>query len=56
MINQFKYGQTWKIWPSPFSLSLYITFNLQKFLICDNRYCFSVIKKNLGTSWEHLKE
>ena len=26
MINEFKYGQTWKIWPSPFSLSLYSTF------------------------------
>ena len=23
MINEFKYGQTWKIWPSPLSLSLY---------------------------------
>ena len=22
MINDFKYGQTWKIWPSPLSLSL----------------------------------
>ena len=27
MINKFKYGQTWKIWPSPLSLSLYSTFN-----------------------------
>ena len=27
MINEFKYGQTWKIWPSPLSLSLYSTFN-----------------------------
>ena len=26
MINEFKYGQTWKIWPSPLSLSLYSTF------------------------------
>ena len=31
MINEFKYGQTWKIWPSPLSLSLYSTF---KSLIC----------------------
>ena len=27
MINEFKYDQTWKIWPSPLSLSLYSTFN-----------------------------
>ena len=26
MINEFKYGQTWKIRPSPLSLSLYSTF------------------------------
>ena len=26
MINEFKYGQTWKIWPSPLSLSLYNLF------------------------------
>ena len=26
MINEFKYGQTWKIWPSPLSLSLYNPF------------------------------
>ena len=27
MINEFRSGQTWKIWPSPLSLSLYSTFN-----------------------------
>ena len=26
MINEFKYGQNWKIWPSALSLSLYSTF------------------------------
>ena len=26
IINELKYGQTWKIWPSPLSLSLYSTF------------------------------
>ena len=26
MINEFKYGQTWKNWSSPLSLSLYSTF------------------------------
>ena len=31
MINEFKYGQTWKIWPSRLSLSLYSTFK-QHFL------------------------
>ena len=30
MINEFRYGQTWKISPSPLSLSLYSTFKLQK--------------------------
>ena len=29
MINEFKYGQTWKIWPSPLSLSLYNPFKGQ---------------------------
>ena len=32
MINEFKYDQTWKIWLSPLSLSLYSTFEVQ-FLI-----------------------
>ena len=27
MINEFRYGITWKLWPSPLSLSLYSTFN-----------------------------
>ena len=27
MINEFRYGQTSKIWPSPLSESLYSTFN-----------------------------
>ena len=26
MINEFKYGETWKIWSSPISLSLYSSF------------------------------
>ena len=34
MINEFKYGQTWKIWPSPLSLSLYNPF---KFIFCSKR-------------------
>ena len=27
MINEFRCGQTWKIWPSPLGLSLYSTFD-----------------------------
>ena len=30
MINEFKYGQAWKIWPSPLSLSLYNPFKYVK--------------------------
>ena len=26
MINEYRYGQTWKIWPSPLSLPLYSAF------------------------------
>ena len=45
MINQFKYGQTWNIWPSPLSLSLYITFKLGSLqLICEVSLTF---KSNL---------
>ena len=33
MINEFKYGQTWKIWPSPLSLSLYNLYKDEKLLI-----------------------
>ena len=28
MINEFKYGQTWKTWPFPLSFSLYSTFKI----------------------------
>ena len=28
MINEFKYGQTWKVWPFQLSLSLYSTFTV----------------------------
>ena len=30
MINEFKYGQAWKIWPSPLTLSLYNPFKYVK--------------------------
>ena len=29
MINEYKYGQTWKIWPSPLSLPLYNAFKFK---------------------------
>ena len=38
MVNEFKYGQTSKIWPSPTSLSLYNPF---KFL--DSQYKISIV-------------
>ena len=47
IINEFKYGQTWKIWPSPLNLSLYNPFKLfchgskrgtQDIDICQNDY------------------
>ena len=28
MINEFKYDQTWKTWPSPLTLSLYNPFKI----------------------------
>ena len=41
MINEFKYGQTWKIWPSQLSLSLYSTFNLLQLIqySFNSQYC-----------------
>ena len=33
MINEFKYGQTWNIWPSLLSLSIYSTFKMQGWLL-----------------------
>ena len=47
MVNEFKYWQTWKIWPSPLSLSLYNPFNqvlpikhtkVQFFISCTNSF------------------
>ena len=35
MINEFKYGETWKIWPSPLSFSHYSTFKAKiTWVIC----------------------
>ena len=38
MINEFKYGQTWKIWPSTISLSLYSTFKAFKKQIIERKF------------------
>ena len=35
MINEFKYGQTWKIWSSPLSLSLYNPFKSEFTSACN---------------------
>ena len=40
MVNEFKYGQTWKIWPSSLSLSLYSTFKDPR---PNSRYKFSLV-------------
>ena len=33
MIDEFKYGHTRKIWPSPLSLSLYSTFKTSNYAV-----------------------
>ena len=43
MINEFKYGQIWKIWPSPFSLSLYS--------ISDRHYFLTVLASIERSAW-----
>ena len=44
MINEFEYGQTWKIWPSPLSLLLYSTFKYFK------NFSFTIYKGKFGAS------
>ena len=43
MINEFKYGQIWKIWPSPLSLSLYS--------ISDRHYFLTVLASIEISAW-----
>ena len=38
MIKELRYGQTWKIWPSPLSVSLYSTF--KECLVNKGRFVF----------------
>ena len=38
MINVFKYGKTWIIWPSPLSLPLYSTFKSFDFTFSRKKY------------------
>ena len=33
MIDEFRYGQTWKIWSSPLSLSLYNPFKYVELIL-----------------------
>ena len=40
MISEFKYGQTWKIWPFPLSLSFYSTFKRQSMLRNSKDFCW----------------
>ena len=54
MINEFKYGQTWKIWPSPLSLSLCnpfknedLPFNFEERVKCENKSCCYKHAQNL---------
>ena len=49
MINEFKYGQTSKICPSPLSLSLYSTFKLyEKILYGRLREVVDIKKFSMG--------
>ena len=50
MINGFKYGQTWKICPSPLSLSFYSTFNVISYKFCQSNH----ISKNYLSKKEML--
>ena len=47
MINGFRYGQTWKIWPSPLSLSLYSTFK-------DTLKVFNDFKNKHKSVWSNV--
>ena len=47
MINEFKYGQTWKIWPSPLSLSLNSTFKIVQSMY-RNAQCYGKVNDTLS--------
>ena len=69
MINEFKYGQTWKIWPSPLSLWLYSTCNSlkiknwfsyknpndSKFFLVYKFICASCSSSYIGKACHHFK-
>ena len=46
--NEFEYGQTWKIWPSPLSLSLYSTFKYSCFPV----FCLAYYMYNMFSQWK----
>ena len=46
-VNEFKYGQTWKIWPSQLSLLLYSTFKQtisHKFCLSSTNFTWSTLE------------
>ena len=45
MINEFKYGQTWKIWPSPLSLSLYNPFKHKPIIKTIKSICLVLLSR-----------
>ena len=47
MINEFRYVQTWKIWLSPLSLSLYSTFKVYDVINCLNMSLITYVARYL---------
>ena len=47
MINEFKYGQTWKVWSSPLSLSLNSTFKIVQSMY-RNAQCYGKVNDTLS--------
>ena len=61
MINEFKYGQNWKIWPSPLNLSLYSTFKYDRDFLINRDLTWEIARKcshqqsnKLSSQWTAL--
>ena len=52
MINEFRYGPTWKIWPSPLSLSLCSTFNDRTLFTYKNLFGLFSKKAEICWTWK----
>ena len=50
MINELKYGETWKIWPSSLSLSLYSTFKNKMIFFHEMKKKYESLLKCLSDS------